>query len=268
MADISNLSNYLKDVADAIREKKGTEDQIPAANFDTEIRNLPNGGYLTQDEYNEAMSDLDYILGGAIPYTRLAYIDTSGTQYVNLNLNAFANMKMNFKFQYLRDNNTNYNCVLGGRMYTNNKNFGLFLPPPEENKWFTYSLSENNEIVDTNVTIPEDVDIFNTDIEVNIDNDQISIAMRGSSYTENVLCPVQSNPGYPIFLFGMNERNISCVDRSYVRFYELKVYNGDSLWRHYVPIVDDRAIPCIYEIITDTKLYNSGPGDFISGGVK
>ena len=43
MADISNLSNYLKDVADAIREKKGTEDQIPAANFDTEIASIPTG---------------------------------------------------------------------------------------------------------------------------------------------------------------------------------------------------------------------------------
>lgn len=43
MADTSSLSNYLKDVADAIREKKGTEEQIPAANFDTEIRSIESG---------------------------------------------------------------------------------------------------------------------------------------------------------------------------------------------------------------------------------
>lgn len=43
MADTSNLSNYLKDVADAIRAKKGTEDTIPAANFDTEIASIPTG---------------------------------------------------------------------------------------------------------------------------------------------------------------------------------------------------------------------------------
>lgn len=43
MADTSNLSNYLKDVADAIRAKKGTTEQIPAANFDTEITNIQTG---------------------------------------------------------------------------------------------------------------------------------------------------------------------------------------------------------------------------------
>ena len=43
MADISNLSQFLTDVATAIREKKGTEEQIPAANFDTEIANIPSG---------------------------------------------------------------------------------------------------------------------------------------------------------------------------------------------------------------------------------
>ena len=43
MADTSNLSNYLKDVADAIREKKGTEEQIPAVNFDTEILSIETG---------------------------------------------------------------------------------------------------------------------------------------------------------------------------------------------------------------------------------
>lgn len=50
MADISNLSNYLKDVADAIREKKGTEDQIPAANFDSEILTIPAQGSYQEKE--------------------------------------------------------------------------------------------------------------------------------------------------------------------------------------------------------------------------
>ena len=43
MANTSNLSSFLTDVADAIREKKGTQDQIPAGNFDTEIKSIETG---------------------------------------------------------------------------------------------------------------------------------------------------------------------------------------------------------------------------------
>ena len=43
MADTSNLTNFLEDVADAIREKRGTSSPIPAANFDTEIRSIQTG---------------------------------------------------------------------------------------------------------------------------------------------------------------------------------------------------------------------------------
>lgn len=49
MADTSNLTNFLEDVADAIREKKGTQDPILAANFDTEIRNISTSGIDTSD---------------------------------------------------------------------------------------------------------------------------------------------------------------------------------------------------------------------------
>lgn len=43
MADTSNLSKFLSDVADAIRTKKDVIDPIPAANFDTEILSIDVG---------------------------------------------------------------------------------------------------------------------------------------------------------------------------------------------------------------------------------
>ena len=46
MARINNLTNFLTDVADAIRNKKRTSNQILAEDFDTEIASIPSGATL------------------------------------------------------------------------------------------------------------------------------------------------------------------------------------------------------------------------------
>ena len=43
MADTSNLTNFLGDIANAIRTKKETTEQIPAENFDQEILSIEIG---------------------------------------------------------------------------------------------------------------------------------------------------------------------------------------------------------------------------------
>lgn len=44
MARTDNLNNFLTDVAESIRTKKGTTELIPASNFDTEINSIETGG--------------------------------------------------------------------------------------------------------------------------------------------------------------------------------------------------------------------------------
>ena len=44
MARTNNLTDFLTDVADAIKNKKGDDTPILASEFDTEITNLPSGG--------------------------------------------------------------------------------------------------------------------------------------------------------------------------------------------------------------------------------
>ena len=64
MARTDTLGHFLTDVADAIREKKGTSETITASDFDTEIENLPSGGGLSiEDEMR--LSDLNVGYGSA-----------------------------------------------------------------------------------------------------------------------------------------------------------------------------------------------------------
>lgn len=99
MARTNNLTNFLTDVADAIKTKKGSETDIPAANFDTEILNLPSQGTyqeksvtisangtttVTPDSGYDAMTEIEIIT--QVPSANLQTKNYSFTQNVNVEL--------------------------------------------------------------------------------------------------------------------------------------------------------------------------------------
>lgn len=63
MADTNNLTNFLTDIANAIRTKKETTEQIPAENFDQEILSIETGP-ITTEEYDQALETANEIKGG------------------------------------------------------------------------------------------------------------------------------------------------------------------------------------------------------------
>ena len=63
MARVNNLTAFLTDVAAAIKEKKGDNTDILAADFDTEIIGITTG-HLDDEEYEEANNITDEILNG------------------------------------------------------------------------------------------------------------------------------------------------------------------------------------------------------------
>lgn len=67
MARIDNLSNFLTDIADSIRSKKGTTDKLSPENFDTEIEGIETGNgsslvttHFTIDDFTQISSNYTF----------------------------------------------------------------------------------------------------------------------------------------------------------------------------------------------------------------
>jgi len=87
MARTDTLSNYLTDVADAIREKKGTTDKIVASTFDEEIKNLPSGGgdisdYISSTFTGSSQYNMPAIAGALLKLPDDITIDGYDGQYL------------------------------------------------------------------------------------------------------------------------------------------------------------------------------------------
>ena len=108
MARTDNLSNYLTDIATAIKAKTGSSAAIQASAFDTEIGNIDTGPDWTQIGYSEAPGSIE--IGFNVAKNIYDNWDSSSRNYRQL----YANNQSIIYFPSVQTNTTNMSRMFYG----------------------------------------------------------------------------------------------------------------------------------------------------------
>lgn len=173
-------------------------------------------------------------------YKRVEYIEATGTQSINTGCSPTSNTKVVINLTPLASGMAE-NAVFGSTWAAN----GFFLMFYQNMlRWHSKGASV-------------DVSTFNTSGENEIICTPTKITVNGTEYG---LSGSQTDSTDPITLFYAG--GYSAAKYGIYRLHSCKIYEGDSLIRNFIPVLDEKGVPCLYDKATKGYFYKQGNGEF------
>lgn len=176
-------------------------------------------------------------------YTELAYIQSSGTQYIDSGLKPNQNMRVVVK---LSTSETGSHTVFGADLSWTDDGFALGVG-------FTHYGKETGTISGLNNGSPHEVD-FNKNI-ISVDGSTV-LTMGASTF---------SNP-YNLVLFA-NNRAGGIQEKTTMALYYCRIFDGDTLLRDYIPCINASGAVGLYDLVGRQFYGNAGTGVFTGSEV-
>lgn len=175
-------------------------------------------------------------------YTELEYIQSSGTQYVNTGYTPGANAKVIADFQVTQ------------KLSNNNDVFGVV----GQFSLRQYGASDFFRTVSGSAAdFPTSVDILTRHTAVKTMTD---CTIDGDASVTTTSTTVS----YPLYLFAYNTGS-SVTNYGYVRLYALKIYDGETAARDFVPCKNSSGAIGLYDTVGGHFYANAGTGTFTAG---
>lgn len=177
-------------------------------------------------------------------YTRLNYLKSTGTQYIDTEIKPTINTKCELGVETL-SNTVNLIGYVHGNDYND---YRLFVA--DHILYFdfkNYRLGKYYPSIFNNYT---QFEIGNYYVKVN-DSKILSDAYV-NEFTAD----------YNIYLFKFHP--LEKVGHVY-KLYYLKIYDNDKIIRNFIPVLNKDEIPCLYDTVSKKPFYNQGTGNFLYG---
>lgn len=198
--------------------------------------------------------------GGGDPFAGLtAYIESSGTQYINTGYTIAANTRFEVVAN-VPDNSSAFPALFGERASVssevvifvefNGGGIGMIWANGDSsfapNFWNRGYIGKKCEYV------------LGAAGEVGI-RDADNYGFKGTRTTG-------TGASLPVYLFVLNENNNpNSVTYCAAKLYRFRVYEGDALVMELLPFVDGNNVACLKDTVSENLFYNSGSGSFTYG---
>lgn len=176
-------------------------------------------------------------------YTKLSYIQSTGTQYIDTGYYASDTTKIEISFT----NNISDNVYfLGGRTSWGTKSYALYY---EENVYKSVFQSYAYSKVST-------IGYILAILE------PPTLIVNDKTYTGDI--PTAYTCEYSMYIFCVNNKG-NPYKNSSINLHYMKIWDNGSLIRDFIPVLDENNVACLYDKVSRAYYYNAGSGDFIAG---
>lgn len=283
MARTDTLGHFLTDVADAIREKKGSQATITASNFDTEIASISGGANLqsknitieentttniTPDVGYDGLSNVSVTTKVSIvpsEYTLVEYLETNGIGYIQTNYKTSALTNYDVVCQLIHEGKYD-GCVFGSRS-SGNSTDEFILWHNNGSDVTTESISPRRGYVLNNRYLSKtytDSDFDWRHVMSVVDKAYVDDVNLGSYYQNN-----QATSPYNLTIFAISTAGNADTNRMYRgRVKYLKIYDALNLVFDFVPVIrKSDGVVGFYNLVDGAFYSNALSTNFTAGPV-
>lgn len=201
------------------------------------------------------------LFGLPLGFTRVEYLESSGTQYIDTGYipKPTSTYKSTFQLTNIATTAGAWFCVFGS-VESNNVVFTeLFLTRASGGGNVNQILAGNHNSSYVRVNYPWAVntkysfEMTPTEVLVN------GVSQGSISVDTSITC------SRPIYLFARHEYTDAVGYNVSAKIHSFTIYEGNTLVRDFIPCIDPLGVPCMYDLVGKKPYYNLGTGIFTVG---
>ncbi len=180
-----------------------------------------------------------------MPYTKIKYIESTGTQYIDTKYICGNDVRIETEFEYLQIDSV-FRCIYGKQTKTAAEDAITV------SQAVNYTVQAYWRTNLTPFTLEKDRRYKMLQSQNALVLDGVDYGGWSSSITKSQLT---------MYLMARNN-NGSAGNFFKGRIYGFKIYESNILAMNLIPVLDSSKVPCFYDKISNELLYNKGTGEF------